>query len=175
MLLCQDCGRSEHGDLPAVHDRLERSADGDFGFAKADVTADQPIHRLWTFHVDLGIDDRFQLVRCLPKRKRMFEFRLPFRIGSKCMAGMRLSLRLNRKHFSGVIENGICGVCLRTRPFPVAQRTERRRFFADTDVTRNQIGLLERHIKLRFIGKLERENFLSFGVRWRARLRKLSR
>ena len=91
------------------------------------------------------------------------------------MAGMGLSLRLNRKHFPGVIKNGIGGVFLRTRPFPVAERTERRRFFADTDVTRNQIGLLERHIKLRFIGKLERENFLSFGVRWRARLRKLSR
>jgi hypothetical protein len=90
---------AQHGDLSAVHDRLERSADGDFGFAEADVAADQAIHRLWTFHVDLGIDDCFQLVRCLPKRKRMFEFRLPFSCREQMHGRMRLSLRLNRKHF----------------------------------------------------------------------------
>ena len=69
MLLRQNGGRREHGDLFAVHDRLERGANGDFGFAETDVAADQAVHRPRTFHVDLRVDDRLHLVRRFAERE----------------------------------------------------------------------------------------------------------
>src|SRR4029453_9921239 len=94
------------------------------------------------------------------KWKRMFEFRLPFGIRSKCVAGMHLRRRVEREHLAGVVKGRSCGVFLRARPSRIAERTENRRSFADTDVTRNQIGLFERDVQFCFIGKLKREDFL---------------
>ena len=45
VLLGQDGGRHQDGDLLAGVDGLERRADGDLGLAVADVAADQPVHR----------------------------------------------------------------------------------------------------------------------------------
>src|SRR6476646_12195450 len=51
MLLSENGGWREHGHLLPVHDCLERGAHCDFRFAKANVAADQAIHRPWPFHV----------------------------------------------------------------------------------------------------------------------------
>ena len=160
MLLGQYSRRREHSDLFSVHNGLERRANRHFRFAKPDVAANQAIHRLRTFHVDLCVDDRLHLVWRFPKRKGMFEFRLPSRIGSKRVAGMRLALCLDGKHFAGVIEDGSHGILLRSHPLRVPERAERRRFFSDADVTRDQIRLLQRDVELGLVGKLECENFL---------------
>ena len=69
MLLRENSGRREHGDLFAVHDRFERGANRDFRFAETDVAADQAIHRARPFHVDLRVDDRLHLVRRFAERK----------------------------------------------------------------------------------------------------------
>ncbi len=45
MLLSQDGGGNEHGDLLAIHDGFESGADRHFGFAETDIAADQSIHR----------------------------------------------------------------------------------------------------------------------------------
>src|SRR4029453_14013264 len=91
----------------------------------------------------------------------MFKYPLPSGIRSKCVAGMHLPLRLDRKHFSSVVEDRGGGAFLSARPFRIAERTESRRPFAGADVTRNQIGLFERDVQFCFIGKLKREDFLS--------------
>ena len=92
----------------------------------------------------------------------MFKFRLPFCVRSERVAGLRFSLRLDRKHFAGVIEDGSRRFDFCAGPFAVAERAERRRFFSCADVAGNEISLLERNVELRFIGELERENFLLF-------------
>ena len=46
VLLSQKRGWCEHGDLLAAHRSDECSAQRNLGFAKANVAADQPIHRL---------------------------------------------------------------------------------------------------------------------------------
>ena len=51
----------------------------------------------------------------------MLEFRLPFGIGPKSMAGVGLPLRLQCQHLSGVIKNGGGGVFLRSSPFRIGQ------------------------------------------------------
>src|SRR5215470_384089 len=90
----------------------------------------------------------------------MFEFRLPFCVWCERVTGMCFSLRLDGKHFPGVIKNGGRSFYFGARPSSIAERAERRRFFPSADVAGNQVRLLERNIKLRFIGKFERENFL---------------
>src|SRR5712671_4666867 len=45
-----------------------------------------------------------------------------------------------------------------------------RRSFADADIARDKIGLLEWHIEFGFVGKFEREHFLfTIGRRWNSR------
>src|SRR4029450_4819275 len=93
MLLGQNGRGREDCNLFAVHDRFKRSANGDFGLAKADITANQTVHRLPMLHIDFRVDDCFQLVRRFAKWKRMFEFLLPFLIRSKCVCRAAPSLR----------------------------------------------------------------------------------
>src|ERR1700686_3090592 len=96
----------------------------------------------------------------------MLKLGLPLRVGTERVTRMRFTFSLEGEHFASVVENGGGSVFLRARPFCVAKRTECRRFFADTDVAGNEIGLFERHIKFRFIGELEDQNFLR-SVLWR--------
>jgi len=79
-------GRAEHGNLHAVHHRLERRADGDLGFAEADIAADEPVHWPVGFHVSFNLLDRGQLIRRFLKREGGLELPLPRRVGSKAVA-----------------------------------------------------------------------------------------
>ena len=45
MLLHQKRGRGEYGNLFATHHRHKRGAQGDFGFAEADIAAHEAVHR----------------------------------------------------------------------------------------------------------------------------------
>src|ERR1700724_707715 len=92
--------------------------------------------------------------------KQMLKLGLPLRVGTERVTRMRFTFSLEGEHFARVVENGGRGVFLRARPFCVAKRTEWRRLLAETDVARNEIGLFKRHIKFRFIGELEHQNFL---------------
>ena len=160
MLLREHGGGREHGDLFAFHHGFERGANRDLGFAEADIAADQPIHRARLLHVALRRVDRLELIGGFAKRKRMLELALPFRVRTEGVAELRFALRLHRQHLAGVIENGSGGVGFGARPFRVGERTERRRFFADTDITRNEIRLLQRDVEPGVVGKFEREHFL---------------
>ena len=46
VLLDQKRGRGEYGDLFAAHHRYKRGAQGDFGFAEANIAAYEAVHRL---------------------------------------------------------------------------------------------------------------------------------
>ena len=121
MLLSQYGGRREHGYLSAVHDCLECCAHGHFSFAETNIAADQAVHRARTFHVDLGVNDRFHLVRRFAKRERTLKFCLPFCVRGECVTGVHLPLCLNRKHFARVIKNGRSGFNFGAGPFSVAE------------------------------------------------------
>ncbi len=77
MLLGQDRGGDEHGDLLAGVDGLEGRADRDLGLAVADVAADQAIHRLRLRHVTFGGLDGRELVGRLLVRERRLELGHP--------------------------------------------------------------------------------------------------
>src|SRR5256714_763715 len=90
----------------------------------------------------------------------MLEFALPFRVRAKGVAELRLALGLDGEHLAGVIENRSRRVFLRARPLRIRQRTERRRFFTDADVTRHEISLLERDVEPRVVREFESERLL---------------
>ena len=94
MLLREDCRRREDGDLFAFHDGFEGSANCHFGFAKADIAADQPIHRARLFHVAFCLGNCFELVGRFAKREGVLEFELPFCVGAEGIAALRFALGL---------------------------------------------------------------------------------
>jgi hypothetical protein len=63
MLFGQQRGRREDGHLLAAHDSDEGGAQRHFGLAKADVAADQAVHRFAGGHIAHHIVDGFLLVR----------------------------------------------------------------------------------------------------------------
>ncbi len=160
MLLREDGGRREDGDLFAFHDRFEGGANRHLRFAETDVAADQAIHRTRLLHVALGGGDGRELVRRFAVGERMFELALPFRVGAEGVAELRFALGLHGQHLAGVVEDRGDRVLLRPRPFGIRERAERRRFFPDADIARDEIRLLERDVEFRFIREFEREDFL---------------
>ncbi len=89
VLLGQQRGGDQHGDLSAVLDRLERRPQRDLGLAEPDVAADQTVHRHRGFHVTLDRLDGAQLVGVSWKGTRELHVALPRRIGSEGVARRR--------------------------------------------------------------------------------------
>ena len=82
MLLDQQRGRHQHGDLLAVLHGLERGPHRDLGLAVSDVTADQPVHRAGPFHVGFGVGDRLELLLHLGQLAlRLSQLRPQLRVG----------------------------------------------------------------------------------------------
>ncbi len=77
VLLAQDGGGHQHGDLLAGVECLECGAQGNLGFAKTDIPADESIHGSGEFHVGLGLPDCRELIGCFLEREGGFEALLP--------------------------------------------------------------------------------------------------
>ena len=95
VLEAEDGGGREDGDLLAVLHGLEGGAHGDFGFAVADVAAEQAIHGRGRLHVVLDVADGRELVVGLVVVEGVFELasgiRCPARrrCPRRCGAGRR--------------------------------------------------------------------------------------
>ena len=81
MLLGQQRGGHQDGDLLSILDGLEGGPDRDLGLAVADVAADQPVHRDDLLHVPLDLIDSRKLVGRLHEAERVLELALPGRVG----------------------------------------------------------------------------------------------
>ena len=170
MLLREHRGRHQHRDLFAAHHRLERRADRDLRLAEADVAADEPVHRPLGLHVGLGVGDRRELIRRFLEQKRALELVLPLVVLRKREALARLALRMHCEQLRSVIEHGALRGLLRPRPARVTQLTQRGRAFPDAHVSRDEKRLLQRHVKFRAAGELQREHLVRFPLRDRKTL-----
>ena len=74
MLLAQNRGGDEHGDLFAIEGSPETSADRDFGLSVADIAADQPVHGSRMLHARQHVLDGGALVRRFFEGKGGLEF-----------------------------------------------------------------------------------------------------
>ena len=149
MLLRENRRRHENGNLFSVHHGLERGADGDFGFAKADVAANQTVHRLGAFHVGFGFGDGGDLVRRFLVNERAFKFALPLRVRLERVAGLRFAHGLDAQHFRRDVAHGVFGLLLGLVPARAAERVERRMRLARADVFADEMRLADGNVKFR--------------------------
>ena len=62
MLLTENGGGDQDGDLFAIHDGFEGGAHGNFSFAETDITTDEAIHRTLGCHIMEGAVNGGELV-----------------------------------------------------------------------------------------------------------------
>ena len=89
VLLGQNGRGAEHHDLATGIHALKRRTQGDLGFAKAHVAAQQAVHGLGRLHVGLDVGDGLQLVACLVVREALLHLDLLGRVGRAGNAGDR--------------------------------------------------------------------------------------
>ncbi len=75
--------RYQNRRLLTVLDRFEDGANGDFGLAETNVSADQPVHRTRQFHVGLHVLDRLGLVGGQREGEEVLHLALPFGVGAE--------------------------------------------------------------------------------------------
>ena len=162
VLLGQDRGRHQHGDLLAGVDRLERRPDGDLGLAVADVAADQAIHRLALGHVALDRLDGRELVGRLLVGKGRLELGHPVAVLGR---DRRIPGWLARWAWMSISSCARSTTASATRFFRFSQVDEP--IFesvglglAAADVLLHQVDLGDRDVELGPLGELEEQRLL---------------
>ena len=100
-------GGREDGDLLVVADGLESGAHGDFGFAVADVAAEQAIHGRGGLHVALDVGDGRDLVVGLVEFEGVLELALPLAVGGEGVALRHFALRVELEELVGHVAHGL--------------------------------------------------------------------
>ena len=146
MLLGEQGGRHQQGDLLAILGRHKCRAHGDLGLAESDITADQPVHRERALHVDLDVVDRRALVGCLDEREGVFHLALPGRVDAERVAdGVDPGL-VQHDQFLGDLTNGGADLALRLREIAATETVQGRCLAAD--VLPQGVDLVGRHVQL---------------------------
>jgi hypothetical protein len=124
VLLGQQRGRAQDGDLLAVGHGDEGGAHGDLGLAEADVAADQAIHRLAGFHVlDHGIDGGLLVGRFLEAEAVGEGFQVVL-LELERVAFARGALGIQVQQFGGGVVHLLGGLLLRLFPLAGAERVQ---------------------------------------------------
>ena len=127
MLVGEDRGWDEDGDLATALHGLERGAHGDLGLAIADVTDEQAVHRARAFHVLLDVDRGTALVGRVLEEEARFELALPRAIGRVGGAAGDLATRVEIEQLDRhLLDRGARLVAL-LRPALAAQPVQPRR------------------------------------------------
>ena len=144
-------GRSEHGDLLGVGDRLERGAHGHFRLAVAHVAAQQAVHGLRALHIALDVGDGDGLVRRFFKLEGVFKFALERAVRRKCEALSRFSFGIQLQQFVGHVLDRLLDARLSRRPGGAAQFVEDGFRALDGAVALHQVEPLERNVEARVV------------------------
>ena len=154
VLLREHGGRHEDGDLLAIHHRLERRADRYFGFAEANVTADQAVHRLCAFLVSLCSGDGGHLIRRFLVDESALELALPLRVRLARMARLRFAHGLDAEHFRRDVAHRFLGLLFRPGPAIAAKLIQRRVRFTCADVFADEMRLADGNVKFRRLHRI---------------------
>ena len=159
VLLREQRGRREYGDLHAVCDRDERGAQRHLGLAEADVAADQPVHRLALAHVFDHCADRALLVGRGLEAEALGEGLQIVLDHVELPALAQRALRVNMQQFGRGVAHRARGLALGLVPDFAAEFVYRRRFRRSARVAADQIELRDRHIELVRVGVFEQQEF----------------
>ena len=116
MLLHQQSGRRQHRHLLAAHHRHECSAQCHFGFAKAHIATNQPVHRLACEQVFDGGDNGTGLVFGFFIAKAIGKLLIVLLIQAEGMAFKRGALGIQIEQFGGGIARFFGGFTLGLAP-----------------------------------------------------------
>ena len=146
MLVGQQRGGHQHGDLFAVLNRLERRAHRDLRLAVADVAADHSVHRYRLLHIGLDLGDRGELINGFGEAERVLHLGLPGRVRPERVSGAGLPFGVQRDQLAGDLADRAAGLGLGVGPVAAAQPAQRRSLSAD--VPRQLIQRIHRDIQL---------------------------
>ena len=144
VLVGEDRGRREHGDLLAVQDGLEGRAHRDLGLAVTDVAAEEPVHRLVRLHVALDVGDRLRLVGGLDVLEGVFELLLPGGVLGEGEAGREPAARVELQKLVGHVAHRLLHRGLAPAPPGSAQPVERGRDAFDPRVLLHEVEAVHR-------------------------------
>ena len=147
VLLGQDGGRHQDGDLHTVVDGFEGGAQGDLGFAVAHVAADKAVHGLGQFHVGLDFIGGAELVGGFHVWERVFQIALPGRVGAETMAGYGFTGGVEADEFGGDFAGGAAGALLDALPLAAAEPGERGRVVGGGDVCAQAVELFRGYVQ----------------------------
>ena len=116
MLLGQHRGGGQQSPLLAGGDCLEQGPDRHLRFAKADIAADEPVHRRRLLHVPLHLADGLGLVGGGFVGEGIFEFALPGAIGGKGKAGGLVAFGIELDQVHGYPGHSLAGPLLGLGP-----------------------------------------------------------
>ena len=157
VLLGQNGRGAEHHDLAAGVHALKRRAQGNLGLAKAHVAAQQAVHGLGRLHVGLNVGDGLQLITRLVVGKALLHLDLFGRIGRAGDTGNRRAARIQidqvKRQLFGVLACLVGG----TRPVGSVEPGQARLVTVGTDVSRDAVDLLERHVELVAVGVFQQK------------------
>ena len=152
VLLGQNGRGAEHHDLAAGVHALKRRAQGNLGLAETHVAAQQAIHGLGRLHVGLDVGDGLQLVARLVVREALLHLDLLGRVGRAGDTGNRRAARIQidqvKRQLFGVLARLVGG----TRPVGGVEPGQARLVAVRTDVSRDAVDLLQRHVELVTVG-----------------------
>ena len=126
VLLGEQRGGHQHGDLLAVEHGDEGRAQRDFGLAEAHVAADQPVHRLAGGEVGDHRVDGGRLVARLLERETVRERLVVVRLEREGVALARCALRVEVEQLRGGVAHLLGGFALGLFPLPAAELVQRR-------------------------------------------------
>ena len=152
VLLGQNGRGAEHHDLAAGVHALKRRAQGDLGLAETHVAAQQAVHGLGRLHVGLDVGDGLQLITRLVVGKALLHLDLLGRVGRAGDACDRRAARIQvdqvKRQLFGVLARLVGG----TRPVGGVEPGQARLVTVGTNVARNAVNLLQRHVELVAVG-----------------------
>ena len=155
VLLTQHGGGDENGHLMARLDRLERRPHRHLRLPKADVAAQQPVHRAGPFHVGPDRVDRGPLIGCGIECKGVGELPLPGGVGGESDAGAALPLGLQLDHVGGHVGDRLTDRLLLLLPQLATDLGELRRELAAADILLHQLDGGGGNVDPRRLGELQ--------------------
>ena len=164
VLLGEQGGRAQHGDLLAAGHGDERGAQCDLGLAEADVAAHQPVHREAGAHVLDDRVDRRLLVGCFLEPEAFGEGFVVARLELEGVALARGAQRVEVEQLGGRVADLLRRLLLRLVPIAAAQLVQRCGVGIGAAVAADQVQLCDRDVELGVVGVLQMEELARAAV-----------
>ena len=164
MLEGEDGGGREDGDLFAVGDGFEGGAHGDFGFAVADVAAEEAVHRSGALHIALDVGDGGVLVGGFFEFEGVFKFALEIAVGREGETFAVLRAAYSARSWSAMSSSDLRTRVLRVfQPVPPSLSSVGCGAFDDA-IALDQVHALERDVEASVVGVAEEHEFAAAAV-----------